>query len=132
MIADIIIFSFYLVPILIIAYLLIKILFSLIYQQKWSQTSKIEGNISFYKTKVSLTIIGIFYCLVIMCGILITALKPEWLQIPVWAKMAFIIFAVPYFACIYGIVGLGNIGRSGFSPWKDFKLVIGELKKSHK
>ena len=129
MIADIIVFSFYIGPILIILYLLVKILISLISKQKISETSEIEVKISHFKTKVTLTIIGALYCLILMCGFFIAALKPEWIQIPVGVKMVFIIIAVPYLVCIYGIVGLGNIGRSGFSPWKDFKLVIGELKK---
>ena len=132
MIADLVAFSFYLLPILIVVYLLIKILFSVISKRQISQTSQIDAEIPYFKTKVILTIVGILYCVLIMFGILITALKPEWLPIPVWVKMVFIIIVVPYLACIFGIVGLGNIGRSGFSPWKDFKLVMGELRKSHK
>jgi hypothetical protein len=65
----------------------------------------------------------------VLIGILFLYVEPKWFNPPVWLRIMAIVLFAPYLACVFGIIGIGNTGRSGFSPWKDFKYLIHELRR---
>ena len=130
LIAMAIILSVYFIPILVILYFLFTTLHFFISIQNHSLGNSICKKIyPFLKTKIAFTIIGILYGVCIFIGMIFHFIEPSWFHPPVWLKIVSIVLFVPYLAVVCGLMGLGNIATNGFSPWKDFKLAIDELKK---
>ncbi len=111
---------------IVILYFLSKVLIHLFSNYK-NSSKDTEAPLPFLKIKIVFTIFGIIYCLLIFSGIILMFFEPSWFHPPVWLKIFSIVVFVPYFACVFGLLGLGNIGHSDFSQWKDFKIL---LKKS--
>lgn len=112
-----------LAPILIL-YFLSKVLSQLLSNYKSSSNVTDVAPLPFLKFKIALIAFGIIYCLITFSGMVLMLFEPSWFNPPVWLKILSIVVFVPYFACVFGLIGLGNIGRSGFSPWKDFKILL--------
>ena len=125
-------FSFYIAIIVLIPilafYFLSKILIQLISKYKNSSHDNDEKSFPFLKTKITIIVLGIIYSIIILSGIALMLFEPSWFQPPVWLIIFSVIIFVPYFACVFGFIGLGNIGRSGFSPWRDFKVLLNDIK----
>lgn len=109
---------------IVILYFLSKVLIQLLSNFKNSSNDTDEAPLPFLKIKILFIVSGIIYCLIIFSGIILMFFEPSWFHPPVWLKIFSIVIFVPYFACVLGFIGLGNIGRSGFSPWKDFKVLL--------
>ena len=120
----------YFLPLLVILYFLLKTLIFLFSNANVFSNDNAKTSFPFLKTKIASTMVGMLYCLFIFFGLIFMFLEPPWFHPPVWLTIVSIVLFVPYFACVLGFIGLGNIGRSGFSPWKDFKSVINEIKNS--
>ena len=108
---------------IVLLYVLTKILYHLLRNEK-SLNDNAETKPQFLKTKIVLVVLGLIYCLIILSGIIFFIVQPSWFHPPAWLRIISIIIFVPYLACVFGFLGLGNIARSGFTPWKDFKLLF--------
>ncbi len=124
--------SYYVIIIILIPvvtlYFLSTTLFHMLSKLESTSTDINENSTSFIKLKIVSIGLGIIYCFLILAGIIITILEPSWFKPPVWLIIFSIVLFVPYFACVACFIGLGNIGRSGFSQWKGFKSLLNDIK----
>ena len=108
--------ALYGLPLLGIAYVLLKLLIKHVRYLRTPEHSNINRSIQIFK--IVFLLFGILYAIFSFLGIAFFLFRPAWFDPPAWLIISFVVLIVPYLGCVFGLIGLGQMGHSGVSPGK--------------
>ena len=79
--------------------------------------------------KILFIVLGIIYTSFCYAGLALYFFPQSWFQPPKWLILTFIISIVPYFACLFGFLFLGQMGHGGVSPSRVIKAAYDDISK---